>query len=291
MERAKIQGLKPYLLSRVIGQDDAVERVSAALKSGIYNLNDTGPRPRGSFIFMGGTGVGKTSLCKAFSEYLYGEDTMTMLFMNEMKSANGVSAFIDAMQRAVNAHPNGGVILCDEIEKAHKDIMDVFISALDEGQITLINGDRISLAKFFIVMTSNIGAERWGKMRNSKYSMMVKFATEQAKKQLRPELFARIDEVVVFRLLDHTAQIGILNLALEEKLSHLQPSVGKLSADERKVRAHLLRKCFTQAGGARALKKELDRQINAAVLPCLEAEEPLDGRALSYDTQRDKLRL
>jgi ATP-dependent Clp protease ATP-binding subunit ClpA len=287
--REHLRGLEAYLLSRVLGQADAVARVSRALQAAEFGLNDTGRRPRASFLFMGPSGIGKTSTTKALNEYLFGAARLTMLFMNEYKRADDVDGLVKAIRAALD-HPEGTTFLFDEIEKAHKDVIDVFISLLDEGEITDADGSRISIASSYVVMTSNIGAARWGQMEQTKYSVMEQFAFESARKTLRPELFNRLTEVIVFRPLSIETQIAILDQALQDKLRFLEPRLGKLSIGER-VQAHLLRKCFTQSGGARRLREELNRQLNIAVLPwAFEGKLPVEGRFYT-DPKRDQLEL
>jgi ATP-dependent Clp protease ATP-binding subunit ClpC len=286
-----LRGLESYLRSRVIGQDEALARVSRALEASECGLNDTGPRPRRAFLFMGPTGVGKTESSKAFNEYLFGGARLSMVFMNEMKAAEHVGDFIQTIARAVEAHPQGTTFLLDEIEKAHRDIIDILISLLDEGQATGPGGVRISIANCYLVMTSNIGAQRWASMETTLYSTMQGFAFDQAKKILRPELFWRINETIIFRPLSQDTKIAILGNVLEQKLRHLEPQLGKLSIEPKSGNAHLLRKCFTQEGGARGLRDELDRQINIAVLPWVLAEQaPSEGR-FTYDAKKDQLQL
>lgn len=288
--REHLQGLEPYLKTRVIGQDDAIARISRALESSESGLNDRGPRPRGSFLFMGPSGVGKTETCKAFNEYLFGNDRLTMLFMNQMQSSSDVDGLIAAIKRGVVSHPEGTVFLFDEIEKAHKSIIDVFISLLDEGKATGQNGESISAGNCYLVMTSNIGAQRWGSMETTLYATCKRFAFDQAKKILRPELFWRINETVIFRPLSQETQIAILRSVLESKLVYLEPKLGKLSIDPR-VNAHLLRKCFTQEGGARRLRDELNSQINLAALPWeISGSKPSEGK-FYYNAQKDQLEL
>ena len=286
--REYLQGLEAFLRNRVIGQDDALSRVSRALESAECHLNDTGPRPKGAFLFMGPSGVGKTSCCKAFAEYLAAK--LSMIFMNEHQSAADAPDFVQAIVRSVKAHPDGTVILLDEIEKAHKSIIDILLSLLDEGEITTPDGSRVSVGKTYIVLTSNIGAQRWGQMIETKYSVAEQFAHEQAKKTLRPELFWRLTETLVFKPLSQNVQIEILGSVLEAKLVHLdlELNLGKLSVDPR-VHSHLLRKCFSQAGGARRLRQELDRQINLAVLPwAMTGTKPKEGR-FYYVPEKDRL--
>jgi ATP-dependent Clp protease ATP-binding subunit ClpA len=286
----KLQDLESYLKGRVIGQEDALSRVSRALQAAECDLNDRGPRPKGSFLFMGARGIGKTQTAKAFTEYLFGDSGLTMLFMNEYQRADDVDELVAAIKRGVSTDSIGRTFLFDEIEKAHRGVIDVFISLLDEGQITDADGSRISVGDCYLVFTSNIGAARWGSMETTQYARMESFAFEQARKVLRPELFNRLTETIVFRPLSQKVQIDILKEMLGKKLLHLESSVGKspLSVDER-VNAHLLRKCFTQAEGARRLRQELDRQINLAALPwVLERRSPEEGR-FYYESKTDQL--
>jgi ATP-dependent Clp protease ATP-binding subunit ClpA len=284
-----LRGLEAHLRSRIIGQDDAIARVSRALLAAEFNLINRGPKPRRSFLYMGPTGVGKTETTKVFTEYLFGHDELAMIFMNQMKSARNLGDFIQQIRRAIDAHPEGTTILCDEVEKAHQDIIDLLISLSDEGEASLPNGDRISIANCYLVMTSNIGALRWASMETTLYSTMEHFALKQAKKLLRPELVGRINEKIIFRPLSQDTQITILGNVLGQKLLHVEPTIGKLSIDTKKVNAHLLRKCFTQAGGARQLKDELDRQIDFALLPWLLSEQrPAESR-IYCDPQNDCL--
>ena len=285
----KLEDLENYLKGRVIGQEDAVSRVSRALQAAECDLNDRGPRPKGSFLFMGSRGVGKTETAKAFTEYLW-DGGLTMLYLNEYQRADDVDDLVLAIKRGLSTNSIGTTFLFDEIEKAHRGVIDVFISLLDEGQITDSDGSRISIGNCYLVLTSNIGAARWGSMETTQYSRMESFAFEQARKVLRPELFNRLTEAIVFRPLSQKVQIDILKEMLGRKLVHLESQLGKrpLSVDER-VNAHLLRKCFTQTEGARRLRQELDRQINLAALPwALEKRSPSEGR-FYYDPRTDEL--
>jgi ATP-dependent Clp protease ATP-binding subunit ClpA len=285
----KLEDLENYLKGRVIGQEDALSRVSRALQAAECDLNDRGPRPKGSFLFMGSRGVGKTETAKAFTEYLW-DGGLTMLYLNEYQRADDVDDLVLAIKRGLSTNSIGTTFLFDEIEKAHRGVIDVFISLLDEGQITDSDGSRISIGNCYLVLTSNIGAARWGSMETTQYSRMESFAFEQARKVLRPELFNRLTEAIVFRPLSQKVQIDILKEMLGRKLVHLESQLGKrpLSVDER-VNAHLLRKCFTQTEGARRLRQELDRQINLAALPwALEKRSPSEGR-FYYDPRTDEL--
>ena len=148
----KLQDLESYLKSRVIGQEDALARVSRALQAAQCDLNDRGPRPKGSFLFMGSRGIGKTQTAKAFTNYLFGDSGLTMLYMNEYQRADDVDDLVAAIKRGVSDNPSGKTFLFDEIEKAHRGVIDVFISLLDEGQITDSDGSRISVSNCYFVL-------------------------------------------------------------------------------------------------------------------------------------------
>ena len=116
----KLRGLENYLKGRVIGQDDALSRVSRAIEAAQSDLNDRGPRPKGSFLFMGSRGIGKTQTAKAFTKYLFGDSGLTMLYMNEYQRGDDVDDLVIAIKRGVSDTPIGRTFLFDEIEKAHR---------------------------------------------------------------------------------------------------------------------------------------------------------------------------
>jgi len=288
--KENLQGLEGYLTSRVIGQGDAIPRISRAIQAAECDLNDTGPRPKGAFLFMGSRGIGKTETAKAFTEYIFGYSKLTMFFMNELQSSDDAPELVKMIRQAISEHPKGTTLLFDEIEKAHRSIIDIFISLLDEGVVTDVDGSRISVHDCYVVMTSNIGASRWAAMERTLYSRMEGFAFEQARKVLRPELFNRLTETIVFRPLSQTVQIDILKGMLGKKLAHLEPRLGKrpLFVDDR-ANAHLLRKCFTATEGARRLRQELDRQMNLAALPWMLQKQPPEEGRFCYDAKSDQL--
>jgi ATP-dependent Clp protease ATP-binding subunit ClpC len=285
-----LSSLQQFLNERVIDQPEASAVVTNAIKSAELELNDRGPRPRASFLFMGPTGVGKTSTAKAFTEYLFEEDRLMMIFMNELKSATDVPRFARMIQAGAFLYPDGCTFLLDEVEKAHKDVMDVLISLLDEGQITLEDGARVPIANCYVAMTSNVGSGEFAKMLITKYVRMLKEAKKQARDAFRPELMARINNVVVFRSLKYDSQAKILDLNLGRKLNFVGKRFGKEFSVDASARAHLIRRCFTEQEGARKLKDTLDSEINFAIIPWSERNEATNGR-ISYDPKQDKLRL
>ena len=277
-----LPGLEKFLQIKIFGQKEAIRKVSEALLSAEFGLNETGSRPKGAFLFMGPTGVGKTETAKRFTEYLFDNAKLEMFFMNEYQDSHKIADLIDRLREGVRRNPNGTTLLFDEIEKAHPKIIDIFLSMLDEGKVTLDASNRLSVSGCYIVLTSNLGSRTFPEMENSKYQTLQDFALTEARKSLRPELVARLTETIVYRPLKQETQIQILNSLIFRKLVHLERVLQmRLRVQERSVQAHLLRVGFTTTGGARFIRQEVDRQLNRAVLPWL-----LQGRRAAQGTIR-----
>jgi ATP-dependent Clp protease ATP-binding subunit ClpA len=265
-----LPGLEKFLQTKIFGQEEAIRKVSEALLSAEFGLNETGSRPKGAFLFMGPTGVGKTETAKRFTEYLFDNAKLEMFFMNEYQDSYKIADLIDRLQEGLKRNPNGTTLLFDEIEKAHPKIIDIFLSMLDEGKVTLDASNRLSVSGCYIVLTSNLGSRTFPEMENSKYQTLQDFALAEARKALRPELVARLTETIVYRPLKQETQIQILSSLIFRKLVHLERVLKmRLQVEERSVQAHLLRVGFTTTGGARFIRQEVDRQLNRAVLPWL----------------------
>ena len=262
--------LENFLQTKIFGQEEAIRKVSEALLSAEFGLNETGSRPKGAFLFMGPTGVGKTETAKRFTEYLFDKAKLEMFFMNEYQDSYKIADLIDRLQEGLRRNPNGTTLLFDEIEKAHPKIIDIFLSMLDEGKVTLDASNRLSVSGCYIVLTSNLGSRTFPEMENSKYQTLQDFALAEARKALRPELVARLTETIVYRPLKQETQIQILSSLIFRKVVHLERVLKmRLQVEERSVQAHLLRVGFTTTGGARFIRQEVDRQLNRAVLPWL----------------------
>jgi ATP-dependent Clp protease ATP-binding subunit ClpA len=286
----KLQDLESFLQSRIFGQEEAIGKVSAALLSAEFELNETGLHPRASFLFMGPTGVGKTETAKRFTEYLFDDSKLEMFFMNEYQESFKVADLIDRLREGLKRNPAGTTLLFDEIEKAHPKIIDLFLSMLDEGQVTVDASHRLSVCNCYVVMTSNIGSKTFPEMENSKYQTLQDFAMAEARKHLRPEMIARLSETIVYRPLKQETQIRILNSLILRKVAHLERVLKiRLRIDEKPVHAHLLRVGFNITGGARFIRQEIDRQFNGAVLPWLLSDRKPDHGMFRHDPRAGKL--
>jgi ATP-dependent Clp protease ATP-binding subunit ClpA len=279
--RTYLAGLREYLEYGIAGQAGAMTRISRAIQSAELGLNSTGPRAKASFLFLGPTGVGKTESAKRFTEYLFGtRSAIELIFMNEYSSDHRFAEFLDRTETAIRRNPQGTTLLFDEIEKAHPRLIDLFLSLLEEGMLTTHNGERLPVSQFYLVLTSNLGSGDLAKMENAPYSMMERVALDVASQSLRPELFARITERIVFRPLGLETQRGIIENLISEKLEILAEHFGiPLSIDRGPVTAFLLRCGYNRAQGARLLKQEIDRQFNIACLRwALIGQSPVEGK-------------
>lgn len=201
--RFYLSGLPAYLGSRIAGQSCATARIARAVQAAELGLNEGGTRPKCSFLFLGPTGVGKTESAKCFSEYLFGSGSgLEMIFMNEYSSDSRLDEFLTRTESAILRNPEGATLLFDEVEKAHVRLIEIFLSLLEEGQLTTLSGDRITVSKFYLVLTSNLGSGDLARMESAPAAMMERVALEGASQALRPELFARITERIVFAPLD-----------------------------------------------------------------------------------------
>ena len=245
-ENEKLKNLEDALHKRVIGQDEAVKAVSKAIRRGRVGLKDPN-RPIGSFLFLGPTGVGKTELSKALAESLFGnENSMIRVDMSEYMEPHSVSKLIGSPPGYVGYDEGGQltekirrkpytVILFDEIEKAHPDVMNMLLQILDDGRLTDAQGRTVNFKNTVIIMTSNIGARlitdksRLGfsnttdteESRQKEYENTKKDVMSELKKQFRPEFVNRIDEIIVFHKLSEDDIKQIIDIMLKQVIKRM----------------------------------------------------------------------
>jgi ATP-dependent Clp protease ATP-binding subunit ClpA len=289
--RYYLSGLPTYLNSRIAGQSAAVGRIARAVQSAELGLNEEANRPKCSFLFLGPTGVGKTESAKCLTEYLFGSwSALEMIFMNGYSTDSRLPEFLQHVERAIRRHPEGATLLFDEIEKAYDRLIDIFLSLIDEGELTTLVGDRVSVSRFYLILTSNLGSGDLAKMENAPYAMMERVALDCASQVLRPELFGRITERIVFRPLALDVQKSIIEELISAKLKMLSEYFGAaLSVDRGPVIAFLLRVGYNRTQGARRLRQEVDRQFNLASLEyALRYRKPSEGK-FYYDSSSGRL--
>lgn len=260
---AKLRHLERHLKSNIKGQDHVLPRICSVLQRGELNLAHP-HRPKGSFLFVGPTGVGKTEITIAFTDYLCGEDHLHRFDMSEFQNQSSVglllgnsSADTGMLGRALDKNARG-TLLFDEMEKAHPLVLDLFLQILDAGRITLANGETRSLNNYYIVFTSNIGAAEAMRMESSAFATIERTVLRRVDQVLRPELVARINEKLVFNRLPYAIQREICELMIGREVERLNRLGHNLVVEVVTVE-NLVREGFHRTLGARPMRNTVDR--------------------------------
>ena len=295
----KLKNLENILHERVIGQDEAVTAVAKAIRRGRIGLKDP-KRPTGSFIFLGPTGVGKTELCKALAEAVFGdENAIIRVDMSEYMEKFNVSKLIGSPPGYVGFEEGGqltekvrrkpySVVLFDEIEKAHPDVFNILLQILDEGTVTDSQGRKIDFKNTVVIMTSNIGARLitsenkslgfGDKAEKEKgYDKIKEEVLGELKNVFRPELLNRIDEIIVFHQLEKPDIEKITSLMLNTLKARMAGLGIDIDFDESCV-AHLAEAGFDINYGARPLRRAIQSQVEDLI-----SDEMLSGNLKKGD--------
>jgi ATP-dependent Clp protease ATP-binding subunit ClpB len=288
-ERDKLLKMEEKLHERVVGQDEAVRLVSDAIRRSRSGLSDPN-RPYGSFLFLGPTGVGKTELCKALAGFMFdSEDHLIRIDMSEYMEKHSVARLIGAPPGYVGYEEGGGlteavrrkpysVILLDEVEKAHPDVFNVLLQALDDGRMTDGQGRTVDFKNTVIVMTSNLGSQMIQQMQGDDYQVIKLAVMGEVKSYFRPEFINRIDEVVVFHALDEKNIKSIARIQLQYLEKRLVALEMKLEVSEAAL-AEIANAGFDPVYGARPLKRAIQAQLENPLAKAL-----LEGRFVAKDT-------
>ena len=278
-ERVKLLHLEEELHKRVVGQDEAIEAVSDAIRRSRAGLQDP-KRPIGSFIFLGTTGVGKTELAKALADYLFDDDSMmTRIDMSEYQEKHTVSRLVGAPPGYVGYEEGGqlteavrrkpySVVLLDEIEKANPDVFNVLLQVLDDGRLTDNKGRMVNFKNTIIIMTSNMGSqiiqENFEKINEKNAEQVVESTKEEVmtllRQTLRPEFLNRIDEVIMFQPLMKREIKGIIRIQLENLKKLVAQSGINLEFSDY-VLDYLAENGYDPQFGARPLKRLIQKEI------------------------------
>ncbi len=309
-ETERLLNMEEILHNRVIGQDEAVKAVSRAIRRARAGLKDP-KRPVGSFIFLGPTGVGKTELCKALAESLFGdEEAMIRLDMSEYMERHTVSRLVGSppgyvgyddggqLTEAVRRKPYS-VVLFDEIEKAHPDVFNILLQILEDGRLTDSQGRTVDMRNTVLVMTSNVGASTLKKqetigftssddMKATEYEKMKDNIMEELKKTFRPEFLNRIDEIIVFHTLEKEHLKQIVRLMIGNVAKRLAEQEIYLEVTDA-AQDFMTKEGFDVNYGARPLRRVIQRMIEDNL-----SEEILAGRihlgdTVQVDLKDDKL--
>ena len=300
-ENEKLKHLEETLHKRVIGQNEAVEAVSKAIRRGRVGLKDPN-RPIGSFLFLGPTGVGKTELSKALAESLFGNDeAMIRVDMSEYMEPHSVAKLIGSPPGYVGYDEGGqltekirrkpySVILFDEIEKAHPDVMNMLLQILDDGRLTDAQGRTVNFKNTVVIMTSNVGARMitdknvlgFSKSSDNKesqekeYENIKKDVMAELKKQFRPEFINRIDDIIVFHKLTEEDINQIIEIMLKQVQKRLKEQEYEVEFDS-SVKELVAKKGIDTNYGARPLKRAIQSNVEDKI-----AEAILDGKIIPH---------
>lgn len=301
-EREKLLKLETLLHERIVGQDEAVEKVADAILRARAGIKDP-RRPVGSFIFLGPTGVGKTELAKTLARVLFdSEDSIIRIDMSEYMEKHAVSRLIGAPPGYVGYEEGGqlteavrrkpySVVLFDEIEKAHRDVFNVLLQILDDGRITDAQGRTVDFKNSIIIMTSNIGSVHLLEGIGAG-GEMTETAREQVQQELRlnfrPEFLNRVDDIIIFKPLSAAEIAQIVDLMLTDLQARL---------DERRITLELTKaaKEFIARGGydpvfgARPLRRFIEKHLETRLARSLLSGNVLDGARVRIDREGDSL--
>lgn len=311
-ETEKLNNLEKILQKRVVGQDEAVAEVSKALRRSRLGFQDE-KRPIGSFMFLGKTGVGKTELCKALAEEMFdSEKALIRIDMSEYMESYSVSKLIGSPPGYVG-HDDGGqlteqvrrrpysVILFDEVEKAHPDVLNILLQLLDDGRLTDGKGRTVSFKNCIIIMTSNIGVEKLGHFSNAmgfgsslsneqcdkQYEEQKTIILEELKKKLKPELINRFDSVVVFHNLSKLDMAKISAIMVSKLNERLKDKNITLKLTEKALK-QIVEKGSDYNFGARPLRRYIQKNIEDVLAEKLLNKELNENSCINVDVVDDK---
>lgn len=299
--------MEAVLHKRVIGQDDAVRAVSKAIRRSRAGIADP-RRPIGSFLFLGPTGVGKTELCKALAEALFGEeDALIRIDMSEYMEMHSVSKLIGSPPGYVGYEDGGqltervrrkpySVILFDEVEKAHPDVFNIMLQILDDGRLTDSQGRTVNFRNTVIVLTSNAGITAIKKQNlmgfvsndaeKSDYDAMKAHVMDEVKKQFRPEFLNRLDDITVFRRIDKKGIREIVELMLRNTFERIAAKGITVTATD-EAKQMLAEKGYDVENGARPLKRLIQKTVEDKLSECILNSDSISGKEFVFTWEND----
>ena len=294
-ERAKLLVMEDRLHLRVVGQDQAVEAISNAVRRSRSGLGDAN-KPIGSFLFLGPTGVGKTELCKALAEVMFDDEAaMVRIDMSEFMERHTVSRLVGAppgyvgyeeggqLTEAVRRRPYS-VVLLDEIEKAHNDVFNILLQVLDDGRLTDGQNRTVDFTNTIIVMTSNVGSQMIQRVADEGGGIeeMQDAVAESLKSKFLPEFLNRIDETILFEPLKREQIHKIVSLQLKRLEKQLSEAHFKLTVSDRAVNA-IASEGYDPVYGARPLKRVIQRRLQNAIATELLKRDGSAGGSIHID--------
>lgn len=288
----RLCGLPAHLAARIKGQKHALGRIASVLTRGELGIAHP-RRPKGSFLFVGPTGVGKTETTNVFTSYLFDGTVPIRFDMSEYQLQKSVDKLIGE-----NAHDPGllgralrgvsrGTLLFDEVEKAHGLVLDLFLQILEDGRITLATGETLNLTGFYVVLTSNIGSAEVMRMVSAPFATVERTVLMRVGQQLRPELFVRVTEKIVFARLGYPTQREICEQLIADEGERLRGLGHAIEVGPDAVE-FLIRDGYHKTLGARPMRGAVERHLQDAVADSVLAGKSGSGR-VAVNGARDGL--
>jgi ATP-dependent Clp protease ATP-binding subunit ClpB len=288
----RLRGLPEVLRTEIRGQNQVLPRVVSVVQRGECNLTKPG-RPRGSFLLLGPTGVGKTETVVVLTNQIFGAEKLFRFDMSEFQTQESLGLLLGAKLGeagylgAVRERAAEGSLLFDEAEKAHPRVLDIMLQLLDAARITVATGQTLDFSGFYVWLTSNIGSAELMGLQHSNDATLERHVLSRAQQTLRPEIFARITEKLVFNRLSYEHQLEIAEKFLSREIEFLASRGHKLELDK-SVLPFLVRKGFHPKLGARPMRDATEKLVGDAVAEHLLAGKNSGGR-LQVDEPRDCL--
>ena len=273
----KLHELTTLLAREIRGQSHALPRITSAVRRGELGLTKPG-RPRGSFLLLGPTGVGKTESVLVVTNQIFGAGKLFRLDMSEFQNQEALGLLLGARLGEVGylggirERAAEGSLLFDEAEKAHPRVLDIMLQLLDAARITVATGQTLDFSGYYVWLTSNIGSAELMSLQHSNDSTLERHVLTRAQQTLRPEIFARVNEKLVFHRLSYEHQLEIAEKFLSREIAFLAERGHKLELDKTAL-PFLVRKGFHPKLGARPMRDAVEKLVGDAVSECL-----LDGR-------------
>src|SRR3984957_20229606 len=287
-----LRNLDGVLRAEIRGQNQGIPRVVSVAQRGEFSLTKPG-RPRGSFLLLGPTGVGKTETVIVTTKQIFGAEKLFRFDMSEFQTQESLGLLLGAKLGetgylgAMRERAAEGSILFDEAEKAHPRVLDIMLQLLDAARITVATGQTLDFSGFYVWLTSNIGSAELMSLQHSNDATLERHVLTRAQQTLRPEIFARVNEKLVFHRLSYEHQLEIAEKFLVREIQFLKARGHALELDKT-VLPFLVRKGFHPKLGARPMRDAVEKLVGDAVSECLLEARPACG-VLAVDEARDCL--